>query len=102
MIADCLNYDLKFTRGVEDIGVLVTSNDDGSVNELRSVNGPNDGRIYDAEVVDTLVENFGDGVSGHCSCRASSANRWLSPKKTRPSTRAIATGSCFSPTKETA
>jgi hypothetical protein len=64
MIADCLNYDLKFTRGVEDIGVLVSSNDDGSVNELRPVNGPNDGRIYDAEVVDTLVEKFGDGVSG--------------------------------------
>jgi hypothetical protein len=64
MIADCLNYNLKFTRGVEDIGVLVTSDDDGSVNELRSVNGPNYGRIYDAEVVDTLVEKFGDGVSG--------------------------------------
>ena len=35
MIADCLNYNLRFTRGVEDIGVLVTSNDEGSVNELR-------------------------------------------------------------------
>jgi hypothetical protein len=64
MIADCLNYNLRFTRGVEDIGVLVTSNDDGSVNELRSVSGPNYGRIYDAEVVDTLVDKFGDGVSG--------------------------------------
>jgi hypothetical protein len=32
--------------------------------ELRSVNGPNYGRIYDAEVVNTLVEKFGDGVSG--------------------------------------
>src|SRR2546423_1665229 len=59
MIADCLNYNLRFTRGVEDVGVLVTSNDDGSVSELRSVNGPNYGRIYDAEVVDTLVEKFG-------------------------------------------
>ena len=64
MIADCLNYNLRFTRGVEDIGVLVTTNEDGSVNELRSVNGPNYGRIYDADVVDTLVEKFGDGVSG--------------------------------------
>jgi len=64
MIADCLNYNLRFTRGVEDIGVLLTTNEDGSVNELRSVNGPNYGRIYDAEVVDTLVEKFGDGVSG--------------------------------------
>jgi hypothetical protein len=64
MIADCLNYNLRFTRGVEDIGVLVTSNEDGSVNELRSVNGPSYGRIYDADVVDNLVERFGDGVTG--------------------------------------
>jgi hypothetical protein len=64
MIADCLNYNLRFTRGVEDIGVLLTTNEDGCVNELRSVNGPNYGRIYDAEVVDTLVEKFGDGVTG--------------------------------------
>jgi hypothetical protein len=64
MIADCLNYNLRFTRGVADIGILVTTNEDGSVNELRSVNGPNYGRIYDADVVDTLVERFGDGVSG--------------------------------------
>ena len=63
MIADCLNYNLRFTRGVEDIGVLVTSNEDGSVNELRSVNGPNYGRIYDATVVDLLVDRFGDGVT---------------------------------------
>src|SRR6185503_4010345 len=64
MIADCLNYNLRFTRGVEDIGVLLTSNEDGSVNELRSVNGPNYGRVYDADVVDALVDRFGDGVSG--------------------------------------
>src|ERR1700739_2855326 len=64
MIADCLNYNLRFTRGVEDIGVLLTTNEDGSVNELRSVNGPNYGRVYDADVVDALVERFGDGVSG--------------------------------------
>jgi len=64
MIADCLNYNLRFTRGIEDIGVLLTTNENGGVNELRSVNGPNYGRIYDADVVDTLVEKFGDGVSG--------------------------------------
>src|SRR5215469_10375538 len=64
MIADCLNYNLRFTRGIEDIGVLLTSKEDGSVNELRSVNGPNYGRVYDADVVDALVNRFGDGVSG--------------------------------------
>jgi hypothetical protein len=73
MIADCLNYNLRFTRGVEDIGVLLTTNEDGGVNELRSVNGPNCERIYDAEVVDTLIEKFGDGVWGSGACRGSSA-----------------------------
>ena len=40
-----------------------STSDDG-VNELRSVNGPNYGRVYDADVVDALVDRFGDGVSG--------------------------------------
>jgi hypothetical protein len=62
MIADCLNYNLRFTRGVEEIGVLLTQGDDFS--ELRSVNGPNYGRVYDADVVDALVARFGDGVTG--------------------------------------
>jgi hypothetical protein len=64
VIADCLNYNLRFTRGVEDIGVLLTTNEDGGVNELRSVNGPNYGRVYDADVVDALVDRFGDGITG--------------------------------------
>src|ERR1700761_8077803 len=75
VIADCLNYNLRFTRGVEDIGVLLTTNEDGGVNELRSVNGPNYGRIYDADVVDTLVEKFGDGVSGQWRVPGEFGNR---------------------------
>jgi hypothetical protein len=54
MISDCLNYNLRFTRGIEDVGVLVTR--DGHASELRSVNGPNYGRVYDADVVDALVD----------------------------------------------
>src|SRR6201981_1334529 len=80
MIADCLNYNLRFTRGVEDIGVLVTSNEDGSVNELRSVNGPNYGRVYDAEIVDALVDKFGDGVSGAWRVPGEFGNRVTVPK----------------------
>src|ERR1700741_417409 len=62
MIADCLNYNLPFTRGVEDIGIPTTTDDE--VSELRSVNGPNYGRIYDTDVVDALVDRFGDGITG--------------------------------------
>jgi hypothetical protein len=41
MIADCLNYNLRFTVGVEDIGVLVTQGGElGEINELRSVKWP--------------------------------------------------------------
>jgi hypothetical protein len=71
MIADCLNYNLRFTRGVEDVGVLLTHTPDvlrlsgAGATELRSVNGPNYGRVYDADVVDCLVDKFGDGVTGH-------------------------------------
>jgi hypothetical protein len=75
IIADCLNYNLRFTRGVGDIGVLFTTNEDSNVNELRSVNGPNYGRIYDADVVDTLVERFGDGVSGQWRVPGEFGNR---------------------------
>jgi hypothetical protein len=59
MVTDCLNYNLRFTRGVEAIGILTTEGDDFS--ELRSVNGPNYGRIWDVDLVDELVMHFGDG-----------------------------------------
>jgi hypothetical protein len=62
VIADCLNYNLRFTRGVEDVGILLT--EDGHVSELRAVNGPNYGRVWDADIVDLLVDRFGDGISG--------------------------------------
>jgi hypothetical protein len=62
IIADCLNYNLRFTRGVEDVGILLT--EDGHVSELRAVNGPNYGRVWDAAIVDLLVERFGDGITG--------------------------------------
>src|ERR1700758_905949 len=73
MIADCLNFNLRFARGVEDIGVLLTRGDEFS--ELRSVNGPNYGRVYDADVVDSLVDKFGDGVSGQWRVPGEFGNR---------------------------
>ena len=73
IIADCLNYNLRFNRGVEDIGVLLTRSDEFS--ELRSVNGPNYGRVYDADVVNSLVDKFGDGVSGQWRVPGEFGNR---------------------------
>jgi hypothetical protein len=62
IIADCLNYNLRFTRGVEDVKLLVSGQGNGV--ELRAATGPRYGRIWNADVVDALVERFGDGVSG--------------------------------------
>jgi hypothetical protein len=59
-ISDCLNYNLR-SRDIEDIGLLGLLGDDP---ELRAATGPNYGRVWDADVVDALVMDFGDGVSG--------------------------------------
>jgi hypothetical protein len=71
IIADALNFNLRFTRDVEDVGVLATMGDEDNGlgvptgSELRAATGPAYGRIWDADIVDALVERFGDGVSGH-------------------------------------
>lgn len=56
--ADCINYGLQFVRGIEDVGVLLQSNGD---NVLRAATGPNYGRVWNADIVDTLIRRFGDG-----------------------------------------
>jgi hypothetical protein len=64
-IADCLNYNLRFTRDVETIGMLGTGRDYADASgDLRAATGPNYGRVWNSEVVDALVEQFGDGISG--------------------------------------
>lgn len=59
--ADCLNYGLRVFRDAEDIGLLLRAN---GTNELAAVTGPNYGRVWNSEVADALISNFGDGVSG--------------------------------------
>ncbi len=59
IIADALNYNLRFTRDVDSVKLLSTPD------ELRAINGPNYGRIWNADIVDMLVEQFGDGVTGY-------------------------------------
>lgn len=62
--ADCLNYGLKYERDIEDVGVLLTRLDDNGMPELRAATGPRYGRVWNREVVDCLVDRFGDGLTG--------------------------------------
>lgn len=61
LVADNLNYGLKFKRDAKDTGILVQRN---GHHTLRAATGPNYGRIWNADVVDELVNRFGDGVTG--------------------------------------
>jgi hypothetical protein len=61
LVADCLNYGLKFQRDVEDVGVLLQRN---SSNILRAATGPNYGRVWNSDITQTLVNRFGDGRTG--------------------------------------
>jgi hypothetical protein len=59
--ADNLNYGIRFVRDVEDLGLLLQKN--GS-NVLRCALGPNYGRVWNADVIEALIERFGDGRTG--------------------------------------
>lgn len=60
--ADCLNYGMRFDRNVQEIGCLLTLAD--GTPQLRAATGPNYGRIWNADIADTLIHRFGDGVTG--------------------------------------
>lgn len=62
LAADCINYGLKFSRDIKDLGVLLYR--DGEDAELRAVTGPNYGRVWNAQLTRALVERFGDGLTG--------------------------------------
>ena len=59
--ADCVNYGLRFKRNVEDVGILLQAN---GQNTLRAATGPKYGRIWNAPILHTLTDRFGDGVTG--------------------------------------
>lgn len=68
IIADCLNSNLRFSRKVEDVGLLGTLEgsfgDNDPSAELRAATGPNYGRIWNADCVDMLRDRFGNGTDG--------------------------------------
>lgn len=59
--ADAMNYGLGFKRGAADVGVLLYK--DGTT-ELRAATGPNYGRIWNSDIIKSLISNIGDGVTG--------------------------------------
>ncbi len=84
LVADNLNYGLKFRRGIDEVGVLLTREtyqpdangelpDIAGVRlgdnvatrvEMRAATGPNYGRIWNSDITNSLVNRFGDGRTG--------------------------------------
>ncbi len=63
LVADCMNYGLRFKRDAADVGLLNTSYDDQAY-ETRAATGPQYGRIWNSDVTAALVAKFGDGRTG--------------------------------------
>jgi hypothetical protein len=72
LVADNLNYGLKFRREIDEVGVLLTREQTDSMAgmppasriEMRAATGPNYGRIWNADIAQSLVNRFGDGRTG--------------------------------------
>lgn len=76
MVADSLNYGLRFLRDAADVGLLATMSEVPSVDdldlggdpvqfsELRAATGPQYGRIWNSQLTSALVDRFGDGLTG--------------------------------------
>lgn len=63
MVADLLNYGFKIERKVEEFATL-TSMEEGSPPILHAATGPDYGRIWNDDIIDRLMQQFGDGVTG--------------------------------------
>lgn len=71
IVADAMNYGLRFNRDAEDVGILRTGVErataDGHMvpgHELRAATGPRYGRVWNDQIVGALANKFGDGVTG--------------------------------------
>jgi hypothetical protein len=61
LAADALNYGLRYARSPDDVGLLLHKNGDSM---LRAATGPRYGRIWNADIVRSMVNVFGDGITG--------------------------------------
>jgi hypothetical protein len=75
IVADAMNYGLRFGRDAEDVGLLRTEESislgDGGMGHdiathtsLRAATGPRYGRVWNEQIVGALEQKFGDGVTG--------------------------------------
>lgn len=63
LVADAINYGLRFLRDAEEVGTLRTAVP-GSAAELRAATGPRYGRIWNEDIVTALIQKFGNGIDG--------------------------------------
>lgn len=64
IVADAMNYGLKFNRSAEDIKILLALGDEDKPHDLRAATGPNYGRIWNVDILNALINRVGDGVTG--------------------------------------
>lgn len=62
LVADQLNYMFQYDADIQDVGIYVQDN--GVDKTFKAMTGPRYGRIFNAQVLDALVQHFGDGTSG--------------------------------------
>lgn len=61
--ADAINFGLE-RREREDVGVLLRADDQGAPPTLAAMTGPSYGRIWNSDVIERVVDRFGDGLTG--------------------------------------
>ncbi len=62
LAADCVNYGLHINRDVDETGLLLSRIPESDEIQLRAATGPNYGRIWNSDIVDALIDRFGDGT----------------------------------------
>jgi hypothetical protein len=60
MVADALNYGLHHKRDVTEAKLLFRVN---GKTELAAATGPNYGRVWNSDIADALIRNFGNGTT---------------------------------------
>lgn len=65
MVADILNYKATIDRDSEDLGILIGTDENRNPETLRAATGPKYGRVWNQSIADSMVNLFGDGLTGN-------------------------------------